>query len=980
MEDGLPSSKVYCVLQDHLGYIWFGTEAGISRFDGYEFKNYTLKDGLTDNDILHLLEDKKGNVWVNSMKRMCYYDRKNDRFVIPEVIKNRESETYTTFAITPDSLYRFIDKQEIFKIDSTLRFVEKIADYQNDTSELKGTPHFVTDSRQNTFMIHKDSLFYYQKDSIYYFNLLDHPKKDYRFNDVSLIENGRSILYPGKNHLIKINITTGKKTPIALSYIHNNYDKYHQDREGRIWVATPQNGLLKGRLEDNKIIIENTYLRGRLHNDLIEDDEGNIWIATLGNGVYFFSSDAYNIKNYGLEEGLESNNVLSLHSSGDKLYIGTNVNKIIIKEDEQFKNLKVHQYSNSINRILSIDESKGRLFIATDKGVFELNNDQSFRHYEVFGATKTMFFPDEDTLLIANSSYAIRVGLADIPKYLGTKQKRLAPPQLIQKGRQYALYEEEDGTIWLGTTDGLRTHKNGITRYWGTKDPTFRFSIKKIIRDKQGLFWIATHGNGLIVVKDSTHYITINKSNGLASDICNDILEDNGFFWIATNNGLSKINQFDWNKKAFDILNFDYFDGLASNEINAIVKHKNNIVLGTNKGLSIYDPQKMVKYSSKPLTHITGIKINEQDSALMHTYYLNYMDDIEISFVGISYESHKNIRYKYRLKGIDKQWVITNSRSARYINLPAGDYEFQVLAKDKFGNESTTAAAIKICVKKPFWQTYWFILLATLATLLTLFFIFSIYKTYTDKVVLESLVKQRTQELNQNIVALERSNKELAQFAYVASHDLKEPLRSMSGFLQLLERAAEEKLNEEEREYMDFVIKASHRMDSIIDDLLTYSKIDNVLQEKQTVDLSTILEIILLNLNHSIKEKNAIIDINQTFPTIQSNKFQMIQLFQNLISNGLKYNNSEQPRIDVRFKEVSNYYHFSIKDNGIGIKPEYQEKVFKIFQRLHRRTEYSGTGIGLSICKKIVESHNGKIWFESELGKGSTFFFTIEKF
>ena len=234
---------------------------------------------------------------------------------------------------------------------------------------------------------------------------------------------------------------------------------------------------------------------------------------------------------------------------------------------------------------------------------------------------------------------------------------------------------------------------------------------------------------------------------------------------------------------------------------------------------------------------------------------------------------------------------------------------------------------------------------------------------------LEDLVKQRTTELA-------RSNKDLEQFAYVASHDLQEPLRAVSGFVSLLQHSLENALDEKTREYMDFTVDGVARMQSLINGLLEYSRLDTRGKPPEKTDSGKSLNEALLDLQASIKESGVKIT-SDNLPTVNIDPVQLKQLFQNLISNAIKFRGEKPPKIHINADRKNSAWRFAVKDNGIGIEPEYYERIFMIFQRLHTRKKYPGTGIGLPLCKKIVERHGGNIWVESTPGHGSTFYFTI---
>jgi len=241
---------------------------------------------------------------------------------------------------------------------------------------------------------------------------------------------------------------------------------------------------------------------------------------------------------------------------------------------------------------------------------------------------------------------------------------------------------------------------------------------------------------------------------------------------------------------------------------------------------------------------------------------------------------------------------------------------------------------------------------------------------------LEELVKERTLKLEQTLSALKRSNEGLEQFAYVASHDLREPLRTIISFTQLLSKRYKDKLDDEANEFIRFSVEGAQRMNELISDLLTYSRVGTQGISFKLTNCEELLGKVILNLQAFIQEKGAKIKY-KNLPTVKGDRHQLIQLFQNLIGNAIKFHGEKSPRIHISAQKEENKWVFSVKDNGIGMDPKYFSRIFQIFQRLHTREEYSGSGIGLAICQKIVERHGGKIWVESEVGKGSTFYFTI---
>ncbi len=238
-------------------------------------------------------------------------------------------------------------------------------------------------------------------------------------------------------------------------------------------------------------------------------------------------------------------------------------------------------------------------------------------------------------------------------------------------------------------------------------------------------------------------------------------------------------------------------------------------------------------------------------------------------------------------------------------------------------------------------------------------------------------LEEANRELQIKTEELQRSNDELSRFAATASHDIKAPFRNVGGYLEIIKEKVKSLEDADLKKAFERISSARHRISILLDDLLKFSKVTAVRESPGLVDLNTVLENVLRDLEYNIKEKNARIIISSKMPVVTGHSFQLGQLFQNLIANGLKFQNGQEPVLDITVEQKGGFYQFSVRDNGIGIDTRYFNKIFVMFERLHDQEEYSGTGLGLNICKRAVENHHGKIWLESILGQGTTFYFTL---
>jgi PAS domain S-box-containing protein len=262
----------------------------------------------------------------------------------------------------------------------------------------------------------------------------------------------------------------------------------------------------------------------------------------------------------------------------------------------------------------------------------------------------------------------------------------------------------------------------------------------------------------------------------------------------------------------------------------------------------------------------------------------------------------------------------------------------------------------------------------------------TVWVAWTNKAVLDEdgsvreilAIGNDITDLKEAEAALRRSNRELEQFTYIASHDLQEPLRSVVGFLQLLQRRHADTIDEKGRHYIERSIRAGHRMQALIRDLQTLSRVNTKGKVLIPTDLNRVLDKVLVNLGAFLREKNAVV-ASAALPVLAVDAVQIQSLFRNLIMNAVRYNESPAPCVEIDVREEPEKYQFSVKDNGIGIAPRFHARIFIVFQRLHTEREYPGTGLGLALCQRIVERHGGTIWVESQPPQGSIFYFTLPR-
>ena len=359
----------------------------------------------------------------------------------------------------------------------------------------------------------------------------------------------------------------------------------------------------------------------------------------------------------------------------------------------------------------------------------------------------------------------------------------------------------------------------------------------------------------------------------------------------------------------------------AEEELRESEEKYRNIVETANEGIWIHDAEAKTTYVNKKMAEMLGYSPEE------------LIDRLVLDFISEECKSTAKLKMKNRRLGISESFEL------RLICKDGSLLWVLISAKSLFDNDGKFAGTL------------------------------SMLTDITKRKEAEEILKLRLEELT-------RSNAELEQFAYVSSHDLQEPLRMITSYLQLLQRRYQGNLDDRADKYIKFAVDGASRMQNLINDLLELSRVTTRAKEPELTDCEFVLNQVLSNLEVFAEENKATVS-HSSLPEVMSDSTQLAQVFQNLIINGIKFHSDEAPKIHISAERKASEWVFSVQDNGIGIDPQYSEKIFEVFKRLHGKEEYPGTGIGLAVCKKIVERHGGRIWVESELGKGSSFYFTL---
>lgn len=1064
VNSGLSQSNVLCILQGSRGFMWFGTQDGLNKYDGYSITVYRRdsqdSNSLSRNYINDISEDKNGNLWIATWGGgLNKYDRQKDRFVHfknDPLNSNSISGNFLSCLLIDGAGSIWISTESGLDVfDPGKNSFIHYKSNKNDKSSLSdnGISRMIEDYQHNIWISTTNgglNLFNRKKNTFTHFQ---HDAKDttsVSSNDiVTIFEDSRHNIWAGTNGagLNLMDRATGKfrtfrKNKTGNSLCDDVIFSIAEDNDGVLWIGSENGGLSKFNPETGIFVnyqhneYDDRSLSSSSINRIYKDKKGNIWIGTYNAGVSFINNDMNKFTHYrhsAFENSLTYNNVRSIFEDDkNNIWIGTdgggvnlfdrNTGRFIpFKHKEGNKNSICGDYVLSINQ-----DGYGNIWIGTwGDGLTVFNPEKnSYKHYKnnpldsysITGNNIWAIFKDH------NNNMWIGVQGKGLCRFDHDHFKSYTHEKgNLNSNNILSLFEDSRGKFWVGT-DGA-----GLNRFDPKTDKSVQYtqsesksslsdnSVNCIFEDEAGNLWIGTNdGLSYLDIKTDlfTNYTT---RDGLPNGMIFGILEDSKKnLWISTNKGISQFNP---STKKFR--NFSVADGLQSNEFKqSYLKSRNGLMyFGGINGFNEFNPDSIRDAKFDPPLVITDFRIsnrkvpiaaNDDDPSPLKKNITETREItlpfshsvISFEFASLNYIPEEKKQYAYMLEHFDKTWnEIGPNRTANYTNLDPGKYIFRVKGLNNEGNWSSREIVLRIIITPPFWLTWWFKIFLGVG-ILAAFIIF--YRIRVNNIKkwgqqLEQQVVERTGQLAHSVQEeqrarqeaenaryetdqankdLEKKNKEVEQFAYIASHDLQEPLRTVSSFAGLLQKQYQGKLDEKADRYFNFMLDASERMKTLIKSLLEYSRIGRK-SELEEVDCNTILKSVLADLHVAIREAKANIS-HMPLPVINGYPIEIKQLFQNLIVNAIKFRKKDTiPVIKISIRKLKNAWEFSFKDNGIGIEEQHLEKIFNIFQRLHNRTEYEGSGIGLSYCKKIVELHHGRIWVESVPGMGSTFYFTI---
>ena len=1015
IEDGLSQSTVETIYQDSKGYIWIGTDDGLNRYNGYEFKHYKHdkydKNSIANNYIVDIIEDKNGYIWVSTIGGLSRINPDKDE------IKNYYSKE-DSGNLSNSNLWQILCTKDNRLIASTidgLNVYDKNKDkftrilYKEGELPSQYIYSLEEDINGHIWVGTDNGLVELDKD----LNIVKSYHDTIGDSDVYNVyddSKGNIWVCTLDNGLFKINlddksVENYKNNNSKISIPSNNVRDIISDSEGKLWIATDK-GLCTFDYEREEFITYNkkSYQSNSLIDDeifcLLKDSSGLIWIGTYS-GISRFNPNS-NFTHFKLdpyEDNSISGNVIhGIYEDDDKtLWIGTNESGVNIINGESIKHLNKENSNIVSDLIEDITGFKNYIFIGTNEGLSVLvKNDKTAKNYTITNYTTKDGLPSNKirSLFIDSKGY-LWIGTNKGLAILDTNNNKIIDITYILDEMGVsdkfirAVYEDSKGNYYIGCflEGGLikinpNTKEYKIYKNIENDDSSIsNNSIRYINEDLYGNILVGTsHGiNILNLSTDKFNHYT--EKDGLINNTIYGILVDkNNGIWMSTNAGISKLSTEDATFK-----NFTITDGLQSNEFNgrACFKSKDgNMYFGGINGFNVFNSQDIELSTFEPKVIFDNFEINGTNKKdISNIKFKSNENNIKINFFTNDYKNTKTTQYYYKLEGLENEWNMTNSNSLVFANLGSGDYTLKIKTITQHGVMSDESS-VHFTINPPIWRSNYAICIYLILIIISIL-------RYMHKVnTLDRLVNERTNKLRKEMEKNEQLFKKVLSleqnknnYFVNLSHELRTPLNVLSSINQLIKEFTKkdnfitpEKLSY----YMGIMDRNCSRLLSLINNLIDHTKIENnsYIINKKDEDIVYLVEETVLDMKDYIEEKGLelIFDTDVEEKVIRCDKVDIERCIINLVGNAVKFT-PEGGLIEVLLQDLDDKVKIIVKDNGIGISEENQKIIFDRFNQVvdESSEQKGGSGLGLTITKQLITLHNGEIYVESEVGVGSEF-------
>lgn len=1032
-DNGLSHQTVFSVTQDSTGFMWFGTLEGVNRYDGYEFKVYRNNP----QDSHSLSEDNAGNIylgrgdviwigtWGGGLNRLNLRDETVTHYTHDPADSTSISDNRVQCIVEDSQGYVWVGTRDGGLNQFDPRTGMAIHQYRHDPTDSTSLSH------NRIWALQTDAAGYIWAGTSDGLNRIDprtHTVTRYLQDPSTALGRSRNLIrtiYRASDGLIWVGTREGISIfdPSQEQFIrHYRHDPHNKNSlsgnvinciyeyDGIFWIGTYGFGLNRfdPRTETFLHYRYNSYDLTSLSDDDIRDiyvdHAQNLWLATRGGGIN--KADLKPPKFYHVRGIPETENTLSDNSvwaiwqdRTGRLWVGTKRGGLnLITEANGHVNYRVFQndpndpYSISQNSIWAVvEDAQGTMWFGTGTGVDKLvwEGDQPrFIHYDHHSKEQSSIeelYQDQAGRFWVGTNGA---GLALFDPVMGTFDyfERVKGDSLsLSDNVIWSLLEDSAGNFWVGTGNGLNRmdrERGEFRRYFHERDnpnSLIHNRIWSMYEDRQGILWFGTGGGLSRFDPRSERFTAYTEQDGLANNAIYGIAEDaQGNLWLSTNKGVSKFNPY---SRTFR--NYDATDGLQSNEFHPGASFQSadgEIFFGGVNGFNRFYPEQVKDNPHVPplvLTHFTlfGKRVTfDQNITYLDEIRLSYTDDFfAFEFAALDYTNPAKNRYAYKLDGFDRDWnIVKNRRYASYTNLDGGHYIFRVKGSNNDGVWNEQGISIPIYITPPPWKTWWaygFYVMGIVALV-------GVYVRVKTRAHEKELAQQR--EITGRLQKLDKMKDE---FLANTSHELRTPLNGIIGIAESLLDGATGALPPETRYNLSIILSSATRLAKQVDDILDFSRLKNrdLKLKRKPVDMYQLTQVVVALIEPLVGKKDVVLQnhIPPDLPFVEGDEDRLQQVMYNLIGNAIKF--TDIGEITIRGREVDDMVEISVTDTGVGIPEDKFEVIFESFEQVDRSDarEFSGTGLGLTITKKLVELHGGEITVRSEVGKGSTFSFTL---
>lgn len=1051
--NGLSNNQIESIFKDSRGFIWFGTNYGLNRYDGYQVKVYkSIKKDTTSlvfNSIPEIQEDVNGNLWLKGNPYYVVHDIKNERFIrntnilvkslgidfIPVLVEIDKSKNY----------YFYDLNKGVYKYDVSKKILTAYLQTNKPNTLSTGNIVSIKTGDGCFWVLFQSGLIERMNETT---NTIDFRNTYVAENSAGsfipknmfIDADGCPWIYPGKGDKGALYYNFGSsewiyfgvnrmdfKTPSDRQISSDFVRDIAQEKNGKIWLATDHGGVciydkfsgslitLRHDPENPNSLSQNSAI------SLYCDNTGIMWVGTYKNGVSYYHSGMFKFEKSPLyfykNPNLENKDCNSLFVDSKKnLWIGTNGSGLLkyTAENNEFKlfrNQKDNKSSISSDIIISSTEDKaGNMWFGTFLGGLNQMTGDNFVNYKSD--------IDNPNSLSNNSIYGLVCDEADnlwIGTLGGGVDKLSADRKLFSRhdigntaglssNFVLSMYSKDPSLIYLCTSLGIDLLNlqygtiSSVFKNQEIKDKLSDLIIYNALLDSRNLLWIATD-NGINIYYPETNDIQYLKMpDGLPSEQVVSLIEDNNRnIWAGTRNGLACIYVSAHNQNhqyEYNVVAFDENDGLLSSIFNqnAIFKDKQGkIYIGCTKGFTVFDPNNIQFNQTVPKPQFCSLYFGNQEILPGKKYNnriilteslvgkkrieLNYNEkNFTIRFSAMSYIHPEKNKYKYKLKGLDNDWIENKNGFASYSNLNQGTYELIVYASNNDNVWSLEPLVLEIVIKPPWWFTWWAISLYLFIVMAIIWYILN-FNFRRQKLEFEN--EQRMREAKQ----IHEMDEMKFRFFTNISHEFRTPLTLI---LNPVEKLMKDSRNDEQKNLLEIIQRNANNLLELVNQLLDFRKLD---VKKDTLNISdgdiiTFIRDICYSFSELANKKEIEFGFSTTETELRMefDPEKLRKIVYNLLSNAFKFTHAKG-KINVALSLVQKLdneqkqFKISVSDTGIGIPKKDLEKIFERFYRVENEQNghQTGTGVGLHIASEYVKLHNGEIKVESDLGKGSEF-------